>query len=266
MAFNFDEIVIDRVYRAHKFDLNGKRIWTATQIKDPSLECGGETVYSTDAVGANIMGFDRSKTGSFTFSNAMMHMAMLADQLGSKKDVAGEENKLLMTCLEVLVVGDDGAKATLTHEPKQITDGVPFKYLDKVDANLVAQATYELGETADTQFSVTGKTITLPTGAGFKKGDRIIVKYQYESTEGIQIVNNADEHSEAGEFIIEAFCYNPCDQGNKKLLNIIFPNAKEDQAVTLTMTNELTHPVTINAMQEYCSTDKCLFRIEAVAA
>ena len=266
MAFNFDEIVIDRVYRAHKFDLNGKRIWTATQIKDPSLECGGETVYSTDAVGANIMGFDRSKTGSFTFSNAMMHMAMLADQLGSKKDVAGEENKLLMTCLEVLVVGDDGTKATLTHEPKEITSGVPFKYLDKVDANLVSQATYELGESADTQFSVAGKIITLPTGAGFKKGDRIIVKYQYESAEGIQIVNNADEHSEAGEFIIEAFCYNPCDQGNKKLLNIIFPNAKEDQAVTLTMTNELTHPCTINAMQEYCSTDKCLFRIEAVAA
>ena len=79
-------------------------------------------------------------------------------------------------------------------------------------------------------------------------------------------MNNADEHSEAGEFIIEAFCYNPCDQGNKKLLNIIFPNAKEDQAVTLTMTNELTHPCTINAMQEYCSTEKCLFRIEAVAA
>ena len=266
MAFNFDEIVIDRVYRVHKFDLNGKRVWTATQIKDPSLECGGETVYSTDAVGANIMGFDRSKTGSFTFSNAMMHMAMMADQLGSKKDVAGDQNKIVMTCLEVLTVGDEGKTVTLTHTPKDITTGVPFKYLDKVDANLVTEKTYELGETATTQFSVNEKTVTLPTEAGFKKGDRVIVKYQYESSEGIQIVNNADEHSEAGEFIIEAFCYNPCDQGNKKLLNIIFPNAKEDQAVTLTMTNELTHPCTINAMQEYCSTEKCLFRIEAVAA
>ena len=266
MAFNFDEIVIDRVYRAHKFDLNGKRIWTATQIKDPSLECGGETVYSTDAVGANIMGFDRSKTGSFTFSNAMMHMAMLADQLGSKKDVADSNHKIEMTCLEVLKVNDDNATVTLTHTPKDITENVPFKYLDKVDANLVALATYELGSSADKEFSVSDKTITLPTGANFKAGDRVIVKYTYESDEGIQIVNNADEHSEAGEFVIEAFCYNPCDQGNKKLLNIIFPNAKEDQAVTLTMTNELTHPVTINAMQEYCSTDKCLFRIEAVAA
>lgn len=266
MAFNFDEIVIDRVYRVHKYDLNGKRIWTATQIKDPSLECGGETVYSTDAVGANIMGFDRSKTGSFTFNNAMMHMAMMADQLGSKKDVAGEEHKITMTCLEVLTVNEDGTKVTLSHEPKAVTEGVYFKYLDKVDANLVTEKTYEVGESADTQFSVKGKEVTLPTGAGFKKGDRVIVKYQYESQEGIQIVNNADEHSEAGEFIIEAFCYNPCDQGNKKLLNIIFPNAKEDQAVTLTMTNELTHPCTINAMQEYCSTEKCLFRIEAVAA
>lgn len=264
--FDFNEVVIDRVVRAHKFDFNGKRIWTATQIKDPSMECGGETVYSTDAVGANIMGFDRSKTGSFTFNNALMNMAVLADQLGSAKQVASGTNKLLFTCVDFLKVNADGATATLSHTPKEITDGVAFKYLDKVDANFMTLETYELGENAANQFSVTGTTITLPTGANFKAGDLVVAKYKYETEDGVLVNNNADEFSEAGEFVIEAFCYNPCDKANKKLLNIVFPNAKEDNNISLTMTNELTHPVTINAMQDYCSTEKCLFRIEGSAA
>lgn len=264
--FDFNEVVIDRVVRAHKFDFNGKRIWTATQIKDPSMECGGETVYSTDAVGANIMGFDRSKTGSFTFNNALMNMAVLADQLGSEKKVASGENKLLFTCVDFLKVNADNATVTLSHEPKEVTDGVAFKYLDKVDANFMTLKTYELGENAAEQFSVSGKTVTLPTGANFKAGDLVVVKYKYETQEGVLVNNNADEFSEAGEFVIEAFCYNPCDKANKKLLNIVFPNAKEDNNISLTMTNELTHPVTINAMQDYCSTEKCLFRIEGSAA
>lgn len=44
------------------------------------------------------------------------------------------------------------------------------------------------------------------------------------------------------EFVIEAFCYNPCDKANKKLMRIIFPNAKMDNAIDMTFTNELAHP------------------------
>lgn len=123
-----------------------------------------------------------------------------------------------------------------------------------------------MGETAESQFSVTGTEVTLPTGANLKAGDRFVVKYQYESEEGIAINDSADKFSTEGEFVIEAFCYNPCDKANKKLMRIIFPNAKMDNAIDMTFTNELAHPVKISATQEYCSEDKRLFRIETAAA
>ena len=135
-----------------------------------------------------------------------------------------------------------------------------------VDGQGNALKTFELGETAESQFSVSGTEVTLPTGANLKAGDRFVVKYQYESEEGIAINDSADKFSTEGEFVIEAFCYNPCDKANKKLMRIIFPNAKMDNAIDMTFTNELAHPVKISATQEYCSEDKRLFRIETAAA
>ena len=265
--FNFSEIVIDRVFRAHKFDFNGRRMWTATQIKDPTLECGSETVYSTDAIGSNIMAFDRSKSAKFSFSNALMHLDVLASQLGTEKKVVSETAKRTMTCVEFLKVDvTDGAKVTLSHKPIEEAEGVPFKYLDKVDTGLAAVATYELGSTPTKNFSVSERVVTLPTEPKWAAGDVVAVKYKYEAVAGVVIEDNANEYGEAGEFVVEAFCYNPCDKANKKLLNIVFPNAKEDANFSLTITNELTHPVTINAMQDYCSENKCLFRVEACEA
>lgn len=266
--FNFDEVVIDRVYRAHKYDFDGRRVWTSTQVKDPTLELGGETVYSTDAVGVNIMAFDRSKTAAFSFSNALMHLGVLASQRGVEKQVASSDKKIIMTCiehLEVTVAAEGASTVTLTHTPYAEVEGVPFKYIDKVSRSFVTEKTIELGESADTNFSVSGKVITLPTGITWTKGDLIMVKYKYETDSGMAIDDNGEVFAQPGEFVIEAFCYNPCEKGVKKLLNIIFPNAKEDNNISLTMTNELSHPVTINAMQDYCSTDKKLFRIEAAS-
>lgn len=142
----------------------------------------------------------------------------------------------------------------------------PFKYIDLIDGQGNALKTFELGETAESQFSVTGTEVTLPTGANLKAGDRFVVKYKYESEEGVAINDSADKFSTEGEFVIEAFCYNPCDKANKKLMRIIFPNAKMDNAIDMTLNNELTHPVKISATQEYCSDDKRLFRIETAAA
>lgn len=268
MDFNFNEIVIDRPLRAHKYDFNGRKEWTATQIQNLTLEMGGEAVYATDAIGTNIMAFDRSKTASISFENALMNMGVLASQRGVKRNVASEAQKLKLTVVEmILVTGDDANPVlNLSHTPFAEVSGAPFKYIDKVDVNYNTIETYELGETPAENFSVSDAKVTLPTGKQIKTGDHMVVKYTYEATEGTQITDSADVFGSAGEVIIDCLCYNPCDPQNKVLLSIIFPNAKEDNNVSLTISNELTHPVTINAMQDYCSSDKTLFRIEMAKA
>lgn len=263
--FNPNEFLIDRVLRAHMFDFDGRRRWTASQITDPVLECAGETVFSTDALGSNIMAFERSKNATFTCNNALMNIPMLADQIGSEVETATEQKKQVFTCFEFIEVNTDGAAATLTHTPYEEVSGVPFKYIDKVDGNGATEATYELGTAAESNFSVKGSTITLPTGAGLKAGDRLAVRYKFETATGASIENIADHHSEYGEFMIEVLAYSPCDTATKCALNIIFPNSKPDNNVSLTLTNELSHPLSVSAMPRYCDTNKKLFRIEMLS-
>ena len=53
--YNIDNLVLDRVTRLTKQDISSGDIeWTANQIKDGTLECGGEAVNATDNVGATI--------------------------------------------------------------------------------------------------------------------------------------------------------------------------------------------------------------------
>lgn len=115
--FNFNEVVIDRVHRIHEYDLNGKRLWTMNQVKDFKLTLGGETVYAQDAQGVNIMAFDKSKTAEADWSNALMHLGALAEQMGSKKEVASSEAKQVFTTVEYLTSAD-GKKLTLAHTPR----------------------------------------------------------------------------------------------------------------------------------------------------
>ena len=262
--FNINELVIDRPLRAHKYDFSGRHLWTATQIQNLTLELGGEAVNTVDAIGTNIMAFDRSKSASISFENALMHVGVLAEQRGVQKRVASDDAPLNLTVIEMLKVtgAPDAPIVTLSHTPIEITTGVPFQYVDKVDANYNTIETYEQGATATDEFSVTGAVVTLPTSKGLKDGDLICVKYTYSAEAGAQIIDSSDVFGTAGEIVIECIGYNPCDQQNKLAFNIIFPNGKEDNNVSLTISNELTHPVTINAMQDYCSTDKTLFRVE----
>lgn len=259
---NFDELIIDRPLRAHKYNFDGKRIWTQSNLKDFKLTMGGETVYAQDELGTNIMGFDRSKTASAEWSNALLHLGALADQMGTNKQVAASGSEIEVTRVFFLTT-EDGEKLPLPHTPVELTSKVPFKYIDKVDNRNVTLETYEIGETAATNFSVSGTEVTLPTGK-CKAGDKFAVKMTYKTDAGMAIDDSANKFSEEGVFVIEALCYNPCDKGTKILTSIIFPSAKEDASVEVDFNNELTHPMTINATQEYCSEDKRLVRIEVV--
>ena len=101
-----------------------------------------------------------------------MHLGALAEQMGSKKEVASSTAKQVFTTVEYLTSAD-GQKLTLTHTPKAAVANAPFKYIDLVDGQGNALKTFELGETAESQFSVTGTEVTLPTGANLKAGDRV---------------------------------------------------------------------------------------------
>ena len=101
--YNIDNLVLDRVTRLTKQDISSGDIeWTANQIKDGTLECGGEAVNATDNVGATIGSFDRTKTSKFTASNSVINLGVFADQLGTKKEVGAADKKVVTKKVDVL--------------------------------------------------------------------------------------------------------------------------------------------------------------------
>lgn len=255
--FNVDNLVINRAIRGTLFDkASSEVIFTVDQITDPKLECGAEQVYVKDALGQNLAAFDRSKTAKFTGSNALINFGLMAAQLGSEKTVADTDNKIVVPAFEMITVTDTSS-ITLANTPADLS----VKYIYSTHTDKSINKTYGLAATATAEkFAIEGSVITLPTGA-FAVGDRVAVFYSKESTEAVRIKDSTDAFAKGGKFVLEVLACDVCDTNIEYYTYIIFDNAKMDNAVDVTFTNEAKHGFTVNAMQDYCSASNELFSL-----
>lgn len=265
MAFDVNSFVIDRTLRGTLFDKStGEVIFSINQIKDPSLECSGETVYTTDAVGSRIASFDRSKDATLSGSNALIDFGMLAAQLGSDKKQASTSSKIICPIFEEVEVASN--KIALSKVPVG-TEGAEVKFIYSKNKDGSLGTKYTAGSSASaTEFVIDAdeKEITPPTGAA--NGDAFYIWYDYEAdgnanNGAVEIVDSATAFAKGGRFDLEVIVCDICDVNTKYYAHIIFDNAKMDNNVSINFNNEAEHGFTINCAQDYCSADKKLFRV-----
>lgn len=261
MALNINNVIINRAIRGTMFNKSTDEVmFSIDKIADPSLECGGETVYATDAQGVQIAGFGRSKSAVFSGSNALFNIDLMAAQLGADKEVAAEESKIEVPKFELIKVADP-TKITLTVSANQTVIDTSVKYIYSTNSDKSKNVQYVRGTAAsETEFAVKGNEITLPTDV-FAVGDRVAVWYSVESTVAQQVVNSATKFAGGGKFVLEVLVAEPCDVNKEYYAYIVFGNAKLDDNFTLEFNTEATHGFTINAMQDYCSDDNELFTL-----
>lgn len=253
---NIDNMVINRPVRATLFDkATNEVLFSADQLKDCSLECSGEQVFTNDALGQKIAAFDRSKDATFSASNSIINFGLMGAQFGSDKEIASEDTKLVVPCFELITVGTDATKITLKDTP-----ATELKHIYATNSDKSRSTMYNVAVGASaTEFAISGKEITLPTGV-FSTGDRVAVWYDKESTEAQVIKNTTTKYAKGGRFVLEVLVCDVCDVNTEYYAYLIFENSKLDNNVTINMSNEATHPFTINALQDYCSTDNELFK------
>ncbi|MEY8365737.1 hypothetical protein AALA22_08855 [Anaerovoracaceae bacterium 41-7] len=256
-VLNIDNLIINRIVRGTLFDKStAEVIVSVDQLREASLECGGEQVFATDALGQNIAAFDRSKSATLTASNAILNFGLMAAQLGSDKVVATEENKLVSPAFELIEVKDP-TKITLGATP---IDGT-LKYIYSTHNDKSKNVQYTLGTAAsESEFAIVGTEITLPTDA-FKVGDMVAVWYEKEVSRGVEIINSTQKFAKGGKFVLEVLACDVCDTNKEYYTYVIFNNAKFDNNSTIDFSNEAQQQFTINAMQDYCSKNNELFRI-----
>ena len=256
MGLNIDNLIIDRALSGSMIDRQtGEALYSLNQISEPSLECTGEQVYVTDAVGVRVAAFDRSKEATLTGSNAFFNLGLAATQFGAKKKVASQNDAHVVPVREALVV-DAQHQVELTSTPLQ-TEVLSVNLATR-DGGIVQTLT-KADSAADGKFSINGKVITMHTNVD--QGTNVIVLYKKSSESAITIENKANAFTQGGEFWLEVLFCDICDTNTKYHGFLVFPNGKMTNETTIDFNNEATHGFTIEAMQDYCDKDKKLFYI-----
>lgn len=255
MAFDVNTFVIDHILRAVMTSTaDGSYMWQINQITNPTLSVTADTSQAVDALNNPVATFNRGKSATFSAENSMFDLGLFAAQSGREKEIATTDKKIIAPAFETIDVGA-GATVTLKHTP---TEAITSIFLLKGDGTLGTQYVSNTTATAD-KFVYSEGTITLPTSV--KAGQQIFVMYEYETEEAVQVVNDAVNFPKAGRMVVEVLGTDVCDPSTLIHAYIIFPNAKLDAAVDIDWTTEGTHPFTINAQQDYCDSQKVLFKI-----
>lgn len=269
MAFNKDNLVIDRAIRGSmKNKTTNAVMWSLDQIKDPTIECSSEVVYATDCTGSKIAGFDRAKDAKFTAVNSVFNLSLLAAQVGSDKSVASSSNTFNVPKFEAITLGATGetVNTTITLEETPATTLTKIYKLD-TDGSILEEIS--AGATATTQFSISGKVITLPTtpaSGAYTAATRFGVWYDYEASDAeglgaVKVSNSANEFPTSGVFELEVLFADICDPSIKYHGYVVFGNAKLSANTTLNLTTEIQQNLEIICAIDYCNADRTLFEI-----
>lgn len=266
MAFNKNEVVLERIKQASFYDFDGKLLNRLTSIEDPSLNTTAEKEEVLNAQGNTITEIYRAKKATFSGSNSLFSFDLAASQFGVKKEVVDTEgtdpdtvnytpvDKIINYAAETMTIADGKVKLSRAPVAKSI------KYIYIIESGEIGKS-YLVNDAAasDTEaFVAEDGTITMPTGVTEGK---VYVEYPYESTEAIRVVNKANEYPAAGKLVILALFRDKCT--DKTILgSIICPKAKlNPESVDLALTPTGKHPFEYTMMMDMCSDEDELFEI-----
>ena len=258
MAFNKNELLLDRVRSlVFKDPETGKIRFRLTSIEDPTLGVTADSEEIVDALGSPIATLYRAKRGTFSGTNSVVSLDLAANQYGGEKIVASSNNKIKDYTYEILAITSSEGTASvpeLKYEP--IEESVAYIYA--MEDGEVGTA-YELGTTASaTNFAISGKQITLPTGL---TSGKIYVEYEYENENAVEVDNYASKFPDMGSLLLYAYFRDKCNENIIYSGKVIAEKAKLSPEVELNLTSTGKHPFSFTFNRDYCEEEGKLFAI-----
>lgn len=253
MAFEFDNLIIDRVINGFFEDSQNNILGMINQVQNFSLNTTGETKDKTDAKGVLIKRFFTAKTVEVSAESALFSLSLMGLQTGSGKTVASSENKIVLP--RVMTVSKTDSPITLPDTPIEGT----LIVAGTTGSNV---ATSELQYTQNTEageneYSITGTSLSLPTNAT----DKVIVKYEYEAETGVKVIQKSDKFPKECKFTVSVLVCDACDKETLRHAYIVFPAYQMSPDFDLTLDTESAHGFSGTATVDYCSPDQLLFYV-----
>lgn len=260
MAFNVNNLVIDRILGAYGMNKNDEILFAINQVMDASLSVSSESTDVTDAIGNTIMTLYRAKKAEFSATNAIFDLDLLALQSGTEKVVASAEKLIPIPAFEEIVI-DGSVSYDIAHAPLD----EDIKVYAVNDDGSLGKA-YTLGTPADAEkFAYSEKKITPPTGLA--NGARLMVTYEYNAGaagEGaVAVISSAKDFPKECKLVLKALCYNPCDKETMIYALIILPSFRMSPDFDWNMSggDQQGLPFSGMASVDYCSAKQELFRV-----
>lgn len=259
MAFNPNELILEKIRAVEEYDpatmeLDGRY----TQIESPSLKTSANGTQVTDAMGAEIVTFYNAQQGTFSFTNSVHSLDLMASQFGSKKEVADADNKIITYVSEVITLVNN--VATLKYVPVG-TVGAEVKYAKVINDNNTYGKTYSVSAAVDDEkftIDAKNKTITFPEGTT----GRVFVQYERETENATRVTKRTDGVPEVKTLIIHAIFHDPCNTNLVYAGVIYVPRAQiNPESVEVNLTPDGKHSAEYRLQKPYCDESARLFDV-----
>lgn len=265
MSFDINNLVIDRPIRCMGFDSSGSVVFCVDQLREPTLNMSTETTQAVDARDIPIMEFDRSKSCTFSATQAVFDIGLLQAQSGATKTAATKAENIRVPQWETVTLPATETSITLKKAPINTASdcSIPFIWELKKDRSLGTKYSLVDSGASEAQFSVEGSVLTL---ASSEVARTFLIPYEYiadgEASNGaIQIRSSADAFNTANKVVMQVLGYDVCDTTKAIYFWLIFDNAKLSSTFDLTLSSDLAQNFELTVMTNYCDVDRPLFRL-----
>ena len=287
VAFSTDlsTFVPERPIYAVGENSNGSLAWMTNQLMDFQINVTSEEDTKTDAQGNTIFSISRAKTCDVSFSSPLFTIDLVAEMNGTTVSrgtsivapkfetikLVAQANKVVISTnyttiyLDKLVYnGGDGIKISATLLTK---DGSAKKKLmyDSSASQTSEIATGEFMFTEHTSGDAPANkdSITI-LNTDYENITSILITYEYQTTNAIQMVNSAEEFPVASTVKVLVRGYDVCDKTSPIYAYFIFPSAKFQTNYTLGMALDQNIDCNLTCSYDYCSDDRELYRMVIV--
>ena len=226
MAFKLGDLIIDRIQMAMAEKFDGTPLYVLTQLSDASIEISAESKDTTDKDGTLIKRFWRAKTGTFTATNAMLNLNVLAAQSGNEAQMASTETPILMPKIITVKRGETIDLGTGYTSGARLT-------VNALGTNGAMGKAYTQDATASaTAFGLSGTRLTAPTDAN---EEQYVVKFDRNVAEGVYILNSADKFPKTVKLTMKGLCVDPCEADTLRAVYIVLPSFQPSPETTIAL-------------------------------
>lgn len=257
MAFRLGNFNIDEIIYGIAENFEGEVLYTLDQLSSASIEISSESTDITDKKGNIVRTIYRSKTGTFTATNAFLHPQIMAAGTGSAVENAAD-GAIVMPKVVVAEAGKDVALSDIVADTVPEVIGLFGAGANSERLTSTAGAASFDGNTGN--FKWVDKTVTLPA-AGDDAPINYLIKYDREVESGIKIANTADKFPATVSLTLYCSYVDPCDD-ELKAAYVVLPSFQASPETTISLDAENQEMDFNGSIQvDYCATSPALYYI-----